>query len=230
MFHDAVKKQFQSRIFVIEMFPGDTFATDGVQYRKIQLILVGVQIDEKAVYFVENFFGPGIVAINFIDDGDKRQSQVQGFFSTKRVCGKGPSEASTRRIAPFTMLSARSTSPPKSAWPGVSRMFTLTLFHCTAQFFAAMVIPRSRSRSIESMTRSSCFWFARNTPAVRNSASTNVVFPWSTWAMIATFRMLSLIVLMSSFCIPVLILPSCEGQLCRYSCSRALLALDFNAG
>src|SRR3954466_586888 len=41
------------------------------------------------------------------------------------------------------------------------------------------------------MTRSvsaSASW-AENTPDWRSMASTRVVFPWSTWAMIATFRM-----------------------------------------
>ena len=48
-------------------------------------------------------------------------------------------------------------------------------------------MPRSRSWSIESITRSdaSC---AANTPAWRSMASTSVVLPWSTWAMIATLR------------------------------------------
>ena len=52
-------------------------------------------------------------------------------------------------------------------------------------------MPRSRSWSIESMTRSvspsaSC---AEKTPDWRSIASTSVVLPWSTWAMIATLRM-----------------------------------------
>ena len=47
-----------------------------------------------------------------------------------------------------TMDRARSTSPPKSAWPGVSMMLILTSFQITEQFFAAMVMPRSRSRSM----------------------------------------------------------------------------------
>ena len=38
--------------------------------------------------------------------------------STKRVCGSGPSEASTSSSTPSTIVSPRSTSPPKSAWPG----------------------------------------------------------------------------------------------------------------
>src|SRR5215831_4414393 len=38
---------------------------------------------------------------------------------TKRVCGMGPSTASTSSSTPSTMDSTRSTSPPKSACPGV---------------------------------------------------------------------------------------------------------------
>lgn len=47
-----------------------------------------------------------------------------------------------------------STSPPKSACPGVSIMFTIVAPRLTAVFLARIVIPFSRSRSIESITRS----------------------------------------------------------------------------
>jgi hypothetical protein len=46
--------------------------------------------------------------------------------STNRVCGSGPSAASTRSTTPSTIDSTRSTSPPKSAWPGVSTMLIST--------------------------------------------------------------------------------------------------------
>ena len=52
-------------------------------------------------------------------------------------------------------------------------------------------MPFSRSRSIESITRSATSWFARNAPDCQSIASTSVVFPWSTWATIATLRMSS---------------------------------------
>ncbi|CAM5462984.1 hypothetical protein SCALM49S_03421 [Streptomyces californicus] len=42
--------------------------------------------------------------------------------STKRVWGSGPSEASTSSTTASTIDRPRSTSPPKSAWPGVSMM------------------------------------------------------------------------------------------------------------
>src|ERR1051326_4428004 len=53
-----------------------------------------------------------------------------------------------------------------------------------------MVMPRSRSRSIESMTRSRTCSFSRKVPDWRSIASTSVVLPRSTWAMIAILRTL----------------------------------------
>ena len=74
--------------------------------------------------------------------------------STKRVCGIGPSKASTTSSTPSTMRRMRSTSPPKSAWPGVSTMLILVPCQRTDVFFARIVMPRSRSRGLESITRS----------------------------------------------------------------------------
>src|SRR5699024_5780053 len=51
-----------------------------------------------------------------------------------------------------------------------------------------MVMPRSRSMSPLSMTRSATTWLSRNAPLWRSIASTRVVLPWSTWAMMATLR------------------------------------------
>src|SRR4030067_464089 len=52
-----------------------------------------------------------------------------------------------------------------------------------------IAIPSSRSRSMESIARSGTPWFSRRMPLCRSIASTSVVLPWATWAMIATFRM-----------------------------------------
>ena len=58
----------------------------------------------------------------------------------------------------------------------------------TAVFLARMVMPFSRSRSIESITRFSTSWPTRKAPDCQSMASTRVVLPWSTWATIATLR------------------------------------------
>ena len=47
-----------------------------------------------------------------------RSPRASAFRVTNRVCGIGPSAASTRISTPSTMRRIRSTSPPKSAWPG----------------------------------------------------------------------------------------------------------------
>src|SRR4051794_24176249 len=49
-------------------------------------------------------------------------------------------------------------------------------------------MPFSRSRSIESMTRSATSAPSRKAPDCQSIASTRVVLPWSTWATMATLR------------------------------------------
>ena len=58
-------------------------------------------------------------------------------------------------------------------------------------FLARIVMPRSRSRSLESRMHSPTSWLARNSPLWRSRQSTSVVLPWSTWAMMAILRMSS---------------------------------------
>ena len=91
-------------------------------------------------------------------------------------------------MTPSTILSARSTSPPKSAWPGVSTMLIFPTPKLMAVFLARIVMPRSRSSSFESITRSATCSLARKVPAWRSMPSTSVVLPWSTWAMMAILR------------------------------------------
>ena len=49
-------------------------------------------------------------------------------------------------------------------------------------------MPRSRSMSLLSITRSATFSLSRKVPLWRSSWSTRVVLPWSTWAMMAMLR------------------------------------------
>src|SRR3954463_4436595 len=83
-------------------------------------------------------------------------------------------------------------------------MFSFTPPCRTAVFLARIVMPFSRSRSIESITRSATSWFSRKAPDCHSIASTSVVLPWSTCATIATFRR-------SSRARPVMDRPSSAG-------------------
>ena len=63
-----------------------------------------------------------------------------------------------------------------------------TPVYVIAVFFARIVMPFSRSRSFESIARSSMCSCEPKEPVWRSMASTRVVLPWSTWATIATLR------------------------------------------
>ena len=106
-----------------------------------------------------------------------RSPSANALRVTKRVCGIGPSKASTSRQTESTMPSTRSTSPPKSAWPGVSTMLMRVPFQVIAVHFDRMVMPRSRSRSFESIAHSATTSPVRNCPAWRRKPSTSVVLP-----------------------------------------------------
>src|SRR5580693_8122872 len=69
-----------------------------------------------------------------------------------------------------------------------------------AVFLARMVMPRSRSSSFESITRSATASLARNVPLCLSIASTSVVLPWSTCAMMAMLRILRLKVWVVLYC------------------------------
>ena len=113
---------------------------------------------------------------------------LSALVTTNLVCGSGPSAASTSTSAPSTMLRMRSTSPPKSAWPGVSTMLMRVSRQTSDVTFDRIVMPRSRSRSFESIARSATRWFSRKAPDCCSSRSTSVVLPWSTWAIMAMLR------------------------------------------
>jgi hypothetical protein len=78
------------------------------------------------------------------------------------------------------MDNPRSTSPPKSACPGVSTTLMVTgpsgVDRVTAVFLAKIVMPFSRSRSPESRTRSTSVRPV-TAPDWRSMASTSVVLP-----------------------------------------------------
>ena len=75
------------------------------------------------------------------------------------------------------MLNTLSTSPPKSACPGVSIILIRVFFHKTEVGFAKIVIPLSFSKSPESITRSEISLLSLNIPACIIIESMSVVLP-----------------------------------------------------
>ena len=66
--------------------------------------------------------------------------------------GSTPATASKTTTPPSSTRSERSTSTVKSTWPGVSMMLTRWPSHSAVVAAAVIVMPRSRSWSMKSMT------------------------------------------------------------------------------
>ena len=112
----------------------------------------------------------------------------KAFWRTNFVYGIGPSVAHTTKHTPSTIDIIRSTSPPKSWWPGVSTILSLWSPWITEVHLLKIVMPLSYSKSLLSIALSE----AKAIPVYFRRQSTKVVFPWSTWAMIAILRTLEI--------------------------------------
>ena len=89
-------------------------------------MLVGVEVEEQLVDLVDDLRDARVGRSTLLTTRITGSFASSALRSTKRVCGSGPSEASTSSSTPSTIVSPRSTSPPKSACPGVSMMLSLT--------------------------------------------------------------------------------------------------------
>ena len=105
---------------------GDAGLGVAVDDRELDLLLVGVEVEEQLVDLVDDLGDARVGRSTLLTTRITGSSASSALRSTKRVCGSGPSEASTSSSTPSTIVRPRSTSPPKSAWPGVSMMFSLT--------------------------------------------------------------------------------------------------------
>ena len=89
-------------------------------------MLVGVEVEEELLDLVHDLVGRASARSTLFTTRITGSRDSSALRSTNRVCGSGPSLASTSSSTPSTIVSARSTSPPKSAWPGVSTMLIFT--------------------------------------------------------------------------------------------------------
>ena len=102
-------------------------ARHAVDDREVELVEVGVEVEEELLDLVDDLGDAGVGAVDLVDHEDHRQLAPRGPCAARSgSAGSGPSEASTSSSTPSTIDRPRSTSPPKSAWPGVSMMLIFT--------------------------------------------------------------------------------------------------------
>ena len=101
-------------------------AGDGVDHRDVQLVGILGQLQEEVVGGLERPLGVGQGAVQLVDHQDRSKPHLEGLAQHEPGLRHRPSAASIRSRQPSAMLSTRSTSPPKSACPGVSMMLIHT--------------------------------------------------------------------------------------------------------
>jgi hypothetical protein len=77
----------------------------GVEDREVDLVLVGVEVEEELLDLVDDLVDAGVGPVDLVDHQDTGSRASRALRSTKRVWGSGPSEASTSRSTPSTMVS-----------------------------------------------------------------------------------------------------------------------------
>ena len=77
--HDGIEQRFQILSTALNIRGGRPGLGVRVKDRELQLIFLGVEVDEQIVNFVEHFLRPGIGAVDLVDDNNGRQLGLQGF-------------------------------------------------------------------------------------------------------------------------------------------------------
>ena len=146
----------------------------------IQAVFRGVEIDEQVVDFVQHFLRAGVLAVDLVDDHDDLEAAFQRLAEHETGLGQGAFRCVDQQDGAVGHGQGALDLTAEVGVAGGVDDVDFTPFQLTAQFLAEMVMPRSRSRSMLSMTRSSTCWSLRKIPLWRKSASTSVVLPWST--------------------------------------------------
>ena len=117
---DGVEQRHQRVILAVGLEAARAGLGVGVEDREFEQLLGSIQLDEEIVDLVEDFGRARVAAIDLVEHHDRRQPGLERLAQHEAGLGHRTSEASTSSMTASTILRMRSTSPPKSAWPGVS--------------------------------------------------------------------------------------------------------------
>ena len=167
------------------------WARRGVQHREVQLVIPRNKIQEQVLDHRYHLRHAGFRAVNLVYDDNRLDVLLEGLAQNVgslwhgAVDGVHQQQAAVGHIHDAFHLAAE---------VGVARRVD-DVDPDTAVgdrgVLARIVIPRSRSSGLVSIIRAPTCWWSRKTCPCFNSASTRVVLPWSTWAMMARLRMAS---------------------------------------
>ena len=141
------------------------------------MVFARIQVDKKIVELVQYFLRARVCAINLVDHHDRRQLGFQRLAQHVAGLRQRTFAGIHQQHDPVHHLERALHFAAKVAVAGGIDNVDLDVVVQIAVFLARMVMPRSRSNSLESITRSTKVSLARNAPLWRSMASTSVVFP-----------------------------------------------------
>ena len=80
---DGFKEGLEILALVVLVVHGNAVAAHGIEHGEFQLFVVGAEVDEEIVDFVEHFLDAGVLAVDLVDDHHHGQAGLQGLAQHK---------------------------------------------------------------------------------------------------------------------------------------------------
>ena len=160
---------------------GGALLARAVDDRAVELFVGRAEVQQQFKHFVDHFVQACVRPVYFVDYHDYPVVELQRALEYKPRLRHGPLKSVHEQQHAVDHFQNALHLAAEIGMP--RRIDDVDLdgrLYCTDVFFASMVIPRSRSRSLESMTLSATTWLSRKIPLCLSISSTSVVFPWST--------------------------------------------------
>ena len=131
----------------------------GVEHRKIELLFVGVEVDEQVVDLVQHFLRTRVRTVDLVDHHDRRQLRFERLAQhVARLRQRAFAGVDQQHHAVHHLQRALDFAAEIAVAGRIDDVDLDVVIDRWPVFLARMVMPRSRSRSLESMTRSTtCF-------------------------------------------------------------------------
>src|SRR5262245_61256006 len=88
-FDDFIEERREVRAAALQSRLSDALSADGVENGKIDLLVVGVEIDEETINLVQDFLGTGVLAVDLVDEDDDFQILFEGLSQDEPGLGEG---------------------------------------------------------------------------------------------------------------------------------------------
>ena len=123
---NGVEQRHHVHVAVIGLAASVAVHSRGVHHREVELLVAGAQFHHEVEDLVHGTLGIGVGAVNLVHDHHNAQATLKRMGKHETGLGLRALVGVHDEQGAVAMLSTRSTSPPKSAWPGVSMTLIFT--------------------------------------------------------------------------------------------------------